>query len=125
MTALYRKKLIEVTLPLEAINREPRDVSAARCGYDVESTVAGGGRLRVIELKRRLQGAKTVTITENEILAALNRPEDFILAIVEVNSIGDGVLRYVRRSFKREPDFGATSVNYDLQELLARAEEPS
>jgi hypothetical protein len=33
-------------------------------------------------------------------------------------------VRYVRRPFRREPDFGVTSVNYDLAELLARAEEP-
>jgi hypothetical protein len=28
-----------------------------------------------------------------------------------------GVVRYVRRPFTREPDFGATSVNYDWREL--------
>jgi hypothetical protein len=32
---------------------------------------------------------------------------------------------YVRKPFVREPDFGATSVNYDLKELLAQAQEPS
>jgi hypothetical protein len=31
---------------------------------------------------------------------------------------------YVRRPFQREPDFGVTSANYDLQELIARAETP-
>ena len=29
------------------------------------------------------------------------------------------------RPFRREPDFGVTSVNYDLAGLLARAGEPS
>ena len=33
-------------------------------------------------------------------------------------------LRYLRQPFRREPDFGATSVNYDFAELLARAGEP-
>jgi hypothetical protein len=33
-------------------------------------------------------------------------------------------VHYIRQPFPREPDFGATSVNYDLSELLARAEEP-
>ena len=32
---------------------------------------------------------------------------------------------YVRHPFGREPDFGVTSVNYDLAELLARAVEPA
>ncbi len=33
-------------------------------------------------------------------------------------------VRYPRRPFRREPDLGATSVNYDFADLLARAEEP-
>jgi len=33
-------------------------------------------------------------------------------------------VHYVRTPFRREPDFGVTSVNYDFAELLARAEEP-
>ena len=45
------------------------------------------------------------------------------LAVVEVD--GEAAMpRYVRRPFQSEPDFGVTSVNYDLGELLARAEEP-
>ncbi len=101
---------------------EPRDVSAQRCGYDVESRVPAGGRLRFIEVKGRHQDGKTITVTKNEILTALNKPENFILAIVLVN--GDEVTepQYVRRPFQKEPDFGVTSVNYDVGELLARAE---
>jgi len=33
--------------------------------------------------------------------------------------------RYVRKPFKKEPDFGVTSVNYNLNELLARSKVPS
>jgi hypothetical protein len=69
-------------------------------------------------------GAQTITITKNEILTALNKPEDFILAIVLVD--GDAATpRYVRFPFKREPDFGVTSVNYDVEELIVRSENPS
>jgi hypothetical protein len=106
------------------LGHQPRDVSADRCGYDVESTVAGGGRLRIIEVKGRVQGAKTVTITKSEILTGLNKPDDFILAIGLID--GESVdLRYLRRPFGCEPDFGATSVNYELAALLARSEEPA
>jgi len=112
---------------LEAERRlgfEPRDVSDQKCGYDIESRVPDTGRLRFIEVKGRVAGARTVTITKNEILTGLNKPEEFILAIVEVD--GDrSTARYVRRPFQREPDFGVTSVNYALQELLSRAEEPA
>jgi hypothetical protein len=33
--------------------------------------------------------------------------------------------RYLRRPFGSEPDFGVTSVNYDLDTLLARGEDPA
>lgn len=101
----------------------PRDVSEQKLGYDIESAIPGEGRLRFIEVKGRVKGATTVTITKNEILTALNKPDDFILAICEVD--GDQATpRYVRQPFHREPDFAVTSVNYDLNDLLNRAEEP-
>jgi len=79
--------------------------------------------LRFIEVKGRMAGATTVTITKNEILAALNKPNDFVLAIAEVD--GDVArLRYVRRPFQQEPDFAVTSVNYNLERLLFRGEDP-
>jgi hypothetical protein len=34
-------------------------------------------------------------------------------------------VRYLRRPFKREPNFGVTSVNYDFAELICRATMPS
>jgi superfamily II DNA or RNA helicase len=108
-----------------ALGFDPRDVSARRLGYDVESKVPGTGRLRFIEVKGRIVGAKTVTVTKNEILTALNKPDDFILAIVLVEGDTAQEPRYVRRPFQREPDFAATSVNYDLDDLLRRAENPA
>ncbi|MDI3340919.1 MAG: helicase-related protein [Sphaerobacter sp.] len=103
---------------------EPRDVSADKRGWDIESRVPQTGALRFIEVKGRVRGADTVTVTRNEIIAGLNKPDDFILALVEVD--GDTATpRYVRRPFHREPDFAATSVNYNIRELLAMAEDPS
>lgn len=63
-------------------------------------------------------------MTKNEILYSLNKPDDFILAIVEFDGDAHRV-HYVRRPFQREPDFGVTSVNYDFGELLARAQPPA
>ena len=102
----------------------PRDVSAEKLGYDVESSIPNTGRLRFIEVKGRIAGARTVTITSGEIRAGLNKPENFILAIVQID--GEATTpRYIRQPFQREPDFGVTSVNYDLEELLERSEEPA
>ena len=103
---------------------EPVDREFERLGYDIESRVPGTGKLRFIEVKGRVSGADTVTVTKNEILYSLNKPEDFILAIVEFLDGNEHRVHYVRRPFQREPDFGVTSVNYDLAELLERAEEP-
>lgn len=107
-----------------ALGFEPRDISSERRGYDIESRVAATGKLRFIEVKGRVAGAETVTVTKNEILCALNKPEDFILALVEVE--GEAVkVKYLRKPFEKEPDTSASSVNYTLEELLARAEEPN
>ncbi len=101
----------------------PRDVSTDKCGYDIESSIPGTGKLRFIEVKGRMKGAETVTITKNEILTALNKPDDFILAIVEVDG-DEATTNYITRPFQREPDFDVTSVNYDLTRLLTKGEIP-
>ncbi|MDE3262362.1 MAG: helicase-related protein [Acidobacteriota bacterium] len=103
---------------------EPIDRETEKLGYDIESRIPDTGRLRFIEVKGRRSDAKTITVTRNEILYSLNKPEDFILAIVEFEDEGAHRLSYLRHPFQREPDFGAASVNYELKELLSRAEAP-
>ena len=104
---------------------DPTDREFEKLGYDIESRVADTGKLRFIEVKGRVSGASTITVTRNEILYSLNKPEDFILGIVEFLDDVAHRVHYVREPFKREPDFGVTSVNYDFAELLARAQPPS
>ncbi len=114
-----------IVMDLErSLGFEPTDREAEKVGYDVESRVPGTGKLRFLEVKGRVAGADTITVTRNEILFSLNKPDDFILAIVQFTSDGHGV-HYLRRPFQREPDFGVTSVNYSFAELLARATHPS
>ena len=123
-SAVERLAMEAVIAAERSLGHEPRDVSAERVGYDVESRENGTGRLRFIEVKGRIEGAATVTVTRNEILTALNKPDAFILAIVEVTNDSAGVPRYVREPFKREPDFGVTSVTYKLSEFLDRSDRP-
>ncbi|MHC4109216.1 MAG: protein NO VEIN domain-containing protein, partial [Planctomycetota bacterium] len=103
---------------------EPVDRELEKLGYDVESRDLRTGLLRFIEVKGRVSGASTITVTRNEILYSLNKPEDFILAIVEFHGDDEHRVCYVRRPFRREPDFGVTSVNYALDELIGRGEAP-
>ena len=69
---------------------------------------------RHIEVKGRVAGASTVTITRNEMLYALNQADKFLLAIVLVGESDtvDGP-HYLRNPFESEPGWGVSSVNYD------------
>ncbi len=108
------------------LGNTPVDVSAAKCGYDVESRIperirAYARALRMIEVKGRKKGSTTVTVSKNEILTCLNKPDEFILAIVEVD--GDHTKTvYLKKPFKNAPDFTATSVNFDIVDLINNAE---
>lgn len=110
-----------------SLGNKPKDVSAVKCGYDVESFVPEQSRrlqtyaLRFIEVKGRTKGATTVTVSKNEILTALNKPDEFILAIVEIDQDITHTI-YLKHPFKNAPDFTATSVNFDIQELIAESE---
>jgi hypothetical protein len=107
------------------LNRRPRRMPHDNPGYDIESQDPSHHRLLFIEVKGKAPGATTVTVSKTQILTALNKQDDFILAIVEVDGETAGEPRYIHRPFQREPDFGVTSVNYDLPELLSRSERPT
>jgi len=107
------------------LGREPRDVHEENLGYDLESRDPQTGQLVFLEVKGRVEDADTVTVTRNEILTGLNKPEAFVLAIVLVEEAGTPQVRYVRKPFKKDPDWDAVSVNYDLKHLLKASEAPS
>lgn len=100
----------------------PSDISAEKRGYDIESKIPeekrdDGPILRMIEVKGRAAGATTVTVSKNEILCALNNPDGFILAIVEVDGQKTKTL-YIQKPFDAKPDFSATSVNFEIAKLI-------
>ena len=76
---------------------EPADREFEKLGYDIESKVPCTGRLRFIEVKGRATGEESVTVTKNEILTAFNKPDDFILAIVEFLGDGEHRVHYLRQ----------------------------
>jgi hypothetical protein len=103
-----------------ALGNVCEDVSARKCGWDI-TVRTHDGQFRFVEVKGRAKGAETVTITRNEILFALNQPEQFELAIVLVDGeVGEGPY-YVTEPFRHAPDPAASSVNYDLKRLLRGA----
>ena len=62
-----------------------------------------------------------MTVSKNEILTAFNKPDEYILAIVEVDG-GSTKTVYLKKPFRERPDFAATSVNYDIVELVGGSE---
>ena len=105
------------------------DVSAQKCGWDLTSyPPARDGKqpeARHIEVKGRVKGASTVTLTRNELLYALNQADKFWLAIVLVGA-DDAVEgpHYLRNLVDAEPGWGVASVNYDLKALLNGEKHP-
>ena len=119
---------LAVTAVMEAerkLGRDPKEMPHENPGYDIESRDPNTNQLLFIEVKGKSSDATTVTISKTQILTAFNKPDNFILVIVEVDGNTTKVPRYIRQPFQKEPDFGVTSVNYNLSELLARAEAPS
>jgi superfamily II DNA or RNA helicase len=104
----------------------PRDVSSTNCHYDIESSHPDNQTgLRFIEVKGRVDRADIVTVTRTEIMTALNKLDQFILAIAQVKDGAVKELRYIRKPFTQEPEFSVASVNYELSKLWLMGKQPS
>lgn len=130
--ASKRKTELAAMDAIMAIERElgfaPRDVSEQRgIGYDILSRVPDDMRngddpvTRMVEVKGRIAGDDSITLTKNEILCGLNKPECWLLAIVEVDGHTTKTT-YLRRPALRAPSFAENSVNYDMGRLIESAE---
>lgn len=111
-----------------ALGHRTKDMSAAKCGWDITAFVDQGPDTlpaeRHIEVKGRAKGQATVTVTRNEISYALNQRDKFILAIVIVDGENYDGPYYVRNPFTHEPDWADESRNLNVSKLLERAQPP-
>ncbi len=124
--ALIERLAMDAVMAAERmLGNEPRDVSAEKKGYDIESRDPRGGHLRFIEVKGRHGEAREVIVTKNEILASLNAPEAFILALVRVENGFAHEPVYVQKFIEREPGFGETAVVFDIARLISRGRPPA
>jgi len=108
----------------KALGRMPRDVSAVQGeGYDIES-MDSNGDLFFIEVKGRVAGADSVTLTINEVNRGRNVPHQFRLALVAVTGDQAAAPVYVSGIDWGSPGFGDTQITKNLQQLLAVGRAP-
>jgi Protein NO VEIN, C-terminal/Helicase conserved C-terminal domain len=120
--AIERLAMDAVMTYEHSLGNLPCDVSAEKKGWDVESRDTRTGHLRFIEVKGRHADARDVIVTKNEILAALNAPDAFHLALVTVENGFAHQPVYVRRFFRRELGFAETAIVFNLADLLSLAD---
>ena len=108
-----------------ALGHSPRDCSAEKKGWDIESRNGETGHLRFIEVKGRHAEGRDLILTKNEILASLNAADQFILAIVRIDGGYASEPVYVRKFFDRELGFGETAVVFNVNDLLSLGSVPA
>ncbi len=115
------RRAVDAVLETEwVLGREPREMPHNNEGYDIESRRPDTGDLYFIEVKGRIEGADTVTVSRRQIIHARNSPERFILAVVEVpeDRRAQPIVRYVRRPFEGvEVSYRRYSINFALSEF--------
>jgi hypothetical protein len=129
-TARVERRAVDAVLAAEdALGRTPREMAHNNPGYDIASTTADG-HLLFIEVKGRIAGAETVTITRNEILTSLNT-DRWVLALVAVTDDAAGrpadVARYLHHPFRGQLDdlgFKETSRTFGWKPLWEAAGDP-
>jgi len=120
-SVIERIAMEAVMLKERSMGFAPVDVSSKNRGYDIESHDPASGTLRLLEVKGRSAGADTVTVTRNEILTSLNKPDGYYLVLVEVNDRAASEPVYIRNPFEQEPEFATASVNYKISELKTKS----
>jgi len=108
-----------------ALGRTPVDKSAERgIGYDIESADPDGN-LFFIEVKGRVEGADSVTLTYNELKCSNNRRDTFRVAICLVAGDRASPPAYVSGINWWQPgDIKQATATFPLNEVLQHARDP-
>lgn len=121
------RRAVEAVLWAErTLGRNPVEMPRNNPGYDIAST-DGQGRIHYIEVKGRIEGSETFTITTNEVTFAHTQGDRHRLALVEVSAQSSTLdrLRYVRHAFSHlEPSATTRSYNEVWADYWARGGPP-
>ncbi|WP_231481775.1 MULTISPECIES: helicase-related protein [unclassified Microbacterium] len=126
-TEEVERRAVEATLSAErALGRRPLEMARNNPGYDIQSTDATG-RMFYIEVKGRIEGSDTFTITTNEVTFAQTQGERHRLSLVSISPAGPAhdQIRYVTDAFGHmEPSDTTRSLNEEWRDYWDRGEEP-
>lgn len=126
-TEAVERRAVEAVLAAERqVGRAPVEMPRNNPGYDIRSTDSGG-RIHYIEVKGRIEGSDTFTITANEVSFAQTQGNRHRLALVSVSSDGaeHDELRYVLDALSHlEPTGTTRSYNEVWADYWRRGESP-
>jgi hypothetical protein len=128
-TRIVEERAVQAVLAAEAhLGRQAEPMPHNNPGFDIRS-IDAEGHLLLIEVKGRVAGAETVTVTRNEILTGLNAAERYVLALVKVG-VGEETaedVRYLYDPFagkSRQLHFAERSTTFDWIKLWEAAGAP-
>ena len=126
--AVEMRAVAAVVAAEEALDRDVTVMPPNNPGFDLRS-VDPAGEVHFVEVKGRIAGADTFMVTRNEILHALNVPDAWLLALVEVSPDGPAQdrVRYVLRPFgdRVHLPFDTTATMLSWPDYWDRGTEPS
>lgn len=126
-TEAVERRAVDTVLAAEGrLGRIPVEMPRNNPGYDIRSTDPHG-RVHYIEVKGRIEGSDTFTITTNEVSFAQTQSERHRLALVlvSINGPEHDQVRYVLGAFAHiEPSLTTRSFNEEWQYYWSRGESP-
>ena len=100
-----------------ALGHHPVDVSHENRGYDIESRSGKDDSLRFLEVKARHPSAETIFLTRNELICALNNPDQWTLVYVPVDQGKAATPIYSQGTFKDDIPFEASNFKIRIENL--------
>ncbi|MGQ0615462.1 MAG: helicase-related protein [Acidimicrobiia bacterium] len=128
-TSVVERRAVDAVLDAEAaLGWSPAEQARNNPGFDIRSEDPDG-TVRFVEVKGRIAGADTFIVTRNEILHALNVPDAWLLALVQVSPDGphQDQVRYLRHPFGDTVHlpFATTAAFLDWRDYWSRGGPPS
>lgn len=126
-TTEVERRAVDLVLQRECeLGRSPTEMARNNKGYDIKSKDSDGNAY-FIEVKGRIEGSETFTITHSEVTFAQDQGDRHRLALVRIGTAGahEDEVRYVLNAFDHvTPSLTTASYNETWGAYWKRGEEP-